>query len=372
MVWRADIRTVYTGTYSCSRPINWRNMSISISSLIKDLNVGRDHTAETAEWIMSEILQGKLSDEEIASWITALSTKGETPEEIEFFINIMYRYALPINISQRAVDPVGTGGDGFHTINISTTSAIVAASAGCIVAKHGSVAATSKSGSADVLLELGINTDLDGAANEASVAKFGIAFMKATKYHSSLRYAAPARRAIAKPTVFNVLGPLSNPSKPKAIALGIAPLNRFDLMSEVMRNRGADGFVVRGNDGMDEITIVTTTKVREIFDGKARDFEISPEDFGFERASIDTLRGGLPAENAVIIRDYLAGKTGPIRDALLLNSGLTIAAFRGEHQKDIYEQIKFGIQSAADAIDSGKALKLLNEWGTYTQSVGAN
>lgn len=345
-------------------------MSIGIDSLISDLNIGRDHTSESAEWIMGEILQGKLTDEEIGKWIIALSAKGETPEEIEFFIKIMYRYALPISISARAVDPVGTGGDGFHTINISTTSAIVAAAAGCVVAKHGSVAATSKSGSADVLIELGINTDLDGKTNEESINKFGIAFMKATKYHSSLRYAAPARRAIGKPTVFNVLGPLANPSKPKAIALGVAPLNRFDLMSEVMRNRGTDGFVVRGNDGMDEITIVTTTKVREIFDGKAKDYEISPEDLGFKRDSIDTLRGGLPAENAVIIREYLAGKTGPIRDALLLNSGLTIAAYNGFHEKDIYEQIKIGIESASDAIDSGRALKLLNEWGTFTQEVG--
>ena len=345
-------------------------MSIGIESLISDLKSGHDHSAESAEWIMSEILQGKLTDDQIARWITALSAKGETPEEIEFFINIMYRYALPINISQRAVDPVGTGGDGFNTINISTTSAIIAAAAGSIVAKHGSVAATSKSGSADVLVELGINIDLDGKTNEDSISKFGIAFMKATKYHSSLRYAAPARRAIGKPTVFNVLGPLSNPSKPKAFALGIAPQNRFDLMSEVMRNRGADGFIVRGNDGMDEITIVTSTKVREIFDGKQKDYEISPEDFGFKRDSIDTLRGGLPAENAAIIRDYLAGKQGPIRDALLLNSGLTIAAYNGKHEKDIYDQIKIGIESAVDAIDSGSALKLLNDWGSYTQEVG--
>ncbi|TSA21555.1 MAG: anthranilate phosphoribosyltransferase [Actinomycetales bacterium] len=346
-------------------------MSISIESLISDLKIGRDHSAESADWIMNEILQGKLTDEQIANWVTALSAKGETPEEIEFFINIMYRYALPINISQRAVDPVGTGGDGFNTINISTTSAIIAAAAGSIVAKHGSVAATSKSGSADVLIELGVNIDLDGKTNEDSISKFGIAFMKATKYHSSLRYAAPARRAIGKPTVFNVLGPLSNPSKPKAFALGIAPLNRFDLMSEVMRNRGADGFIVRGNDGMDEITIATSTKVREIFDGKQKDFEISPEDFGFKRASVDTLRGGLPAENAVIIRDYLAGKQGPIRDALLLNSGLTIASYNGKHEKDIHEQIKVGIESAIDAIDSGSALKLLNDWGSYTQEVGS-
>jgi anthranilate phosphoribosyltransferase len=345
-------------------------MSIGIESLISDLKSGHDHSTESAEWIMSEILQGKLTDEQIANWITALSAKGETSEEIEFFIKIMYQYALPINISQRAVDPVGTGGDGFNTINISTTSAIIAAAAGSIVAKHGSVAATSKSGSADVLVELGVNIDLDGKTNEDSISKFGIAFMKATKYHSSLRYAAPARRAIGKPTVFNVLGPLSNPSKPKAFALGIAPQNRFDLMSEVMRNRGADGFIVRGNDGMDEITIVTSTKVREIFDGKQKDYEITPEDFGFKRDSIDTLRGGLPAENAAIIRDYLAGKKGPIRDALLLNSGLTIAAYNGKHEKDIHEQIKVGIESATDAIDSGRALNLLNDWGSYTQEVG--
>ena len=345
-------------------------MNLNIDSLIKDLTNGLDHSADSAEWIMSEILQGKISDEEIAKWITALTAKGETADEIEFFINIMYRYALPINIGIRAVDPVGTGGDGFNTINISTTSAIIAAAAGCKVAKHGSVAATSKSGSADVLVELGINIDLDGKTNEESIAKFGIAFMKATKYHSSLRHAAAARRAVGKPTVFNVLGPLSNPSRPAAFALGIAPQNRFDLMSEVMRKRGADGFVVRGDDGMDEITIVTTTKVREIFDGKSKDYEISPEDFGFKRASIETLRGGLPAENAAIIREYLAGKTGPIRDALLLNSGLAIAAFNGSHGKDIFDQITIGIESAANAIDSGRALQLLNEWGAYTQSVG--
>ena len=137
-----------------------------------------------------------------------------------------------------------------------------------------------------------------------------------------------------------------------------------------MRDRGNDGFVVRGNDGMDEVTIVTSTRVREIYDGKFKEHEISPEDFGFAKASIDTLRGGLPSENAQIIRGYLAGKAGPIRDALLLNSGLTIAAYKGEHDKDIHEQIKSGIQSAAEAIDSGSALKLLNEWGLYTQKVG--
>ena len=345
-------------------------MSVGIDSLISDINLGHNHTAESAEWVMSEILQGKLSDEEIANWIIALSAKGETAEEITYFINILYQYALPINIRERAVDPVGTGGDGFHTINISTTSAIIAAAAGSVVAKHGSVAATSKSGSADVLVELGINIDLDGPTNEESISKFGIAFIKATKYHSSLRFAAPARRAIGKPTVFNILGPLANPSRPKAFVLGVAPENRFDLMSEVMRDRGNDGFVVRGNDGMDEVTIVTSTRVREIYYGKFKEHEISPEDFGFAKASIDTLRGGLPSENAQIIRGYLAGKAGPIRDALLLNSGLTIAAYKGEHDKDIHEQIKSGIQSAAEAIDSGSALKLLNEWGLYTQKVG--
>jgi len=345
-------------------------MSLSIDSLIKDVSAGHDHSAETAEWVMNEMLQGLLSDDQIARWISALSAKGETAEEIEYFINIMYRFALPIDISQRAVDPVGTGGDGFHTINISTTAAIVAAAAGCVVAKHGSVAASSKSGSADVLVELGVNTELDVKANEDSISKFGIAFMKATKYHSALRYAAPARRAIGKPTVFNVLGPLANPSKPQAFALGIAPINRFDLMSDVMRYRGAEGFVVRGNDGMDEITIVTSTKVREIFNGQAKDYEIVPEDFGFSKDSIDSLRGGMPKDNALIIRDYLAGKEGSIRSALLLNSALAIAAYRGEHERDFYDQLKSGIESATEAIDSGTALKLLNEWGSYTQAVG--
>jgi anthranilate phosphoribosyltransferase len=342
------------------------NQSKILNSLISDLKVGRDHSLESAQWVMGEILQGKLNDEEIALWTTALSAKGETAEEIEYFVNIMYQYALPINISQRAVDPVGTGGDGFNTINISTTSAIVAASAGCVVAKHGSVAATSKSGSADVLAELGINTDLDGAANLRALERFHIAFMKATKYHSSLRYAAPARRAIGRPTVFNVLGPLSNPSRPKAFALGVAPQNRFDLMSEVMKNRGADGFVVRGDDGMDEITIVTTSKVREIFDGMTRDFYIAPEDFGFKRASVESLRGGTPKENATIIREYLAGKTGPVRDALLLNSALAIAAYDGKHNLDLLDQLNSGIARASDAIDSGLALNLLDSWGRYT------
>ena len=279
------------------------------------------------------------------------------------------KYSLPIQISERAVDPVGTGGDGKNTVNISTSAAIVTTAAGARVVKHGSIAASSKSGAADVLAALGIATDLTGPEVEETVYKLGIGFMKATTFHSALRHAAPARKSLGVPTVFNILGPLANPAQPKAIALGVAPIEKLPIMAKVIADRGGEGFAFRGDDGIDELTLATTSTIIQIYNGEMSTHIFDPEEIGIERAPLSALVGGAPAVNAQIIRDVFAGEQGPIRDAILLNSAIAIAAFKGDFSLGITQQIANGYVLAQQAIDSGKALNLLNDFAKLTQEL---
>ncbi|TSA47466.1 MAG: anthranilate phosphoribosyltransferase, partial [Actinomycetales bacterium] len=208
-------------------------MEVFWSQLFSHLSDHKDLTSELAISVMSEILEGRASEAHIAKFLTLLNEKGESATEISLLAEQLLRYALPINISERAVDPVGTGGDGKNTVNISTSAAIVTTAAGARVAKHGSIAASSKSGSADVLSALGVATQLLGPEIEKCVHKLGIGFMKATTFHAALRHAAPARRSLGTPTVFNILGPLVNPARPVAIALGVASLEKLPIMARV-------------------------------------------------------------------------------------------------------------------------------------------
>lgn len=342
------------------------------SNLFTHLQSKEDLTPELATFVMTEILEGQAPEEDIKNFLLLLKDKGESSTDIALLAEMLFKYALPINISERAVDPVGTGGDGKNTVNISTSAAIVTTAAGARVVKHGSIAASSKSGSADVLAALGIATELTGPDVEKCVYKYGIGFLKATTFHSALRHAAPARRALGVPTVFNVLGPLANPAKPKVIALGVAPLAKLPVMAKVVADRGGEGFAFRGDDGIDELTLATTSTIIEIHDGATTTHSFDPQEIGIERAPLSSLVGGIPEVNAQIIRDVFKGKPGPIRDAIALNAAITIAAFKADYGIGLVQQIANGYVMAQQAIDSGKALELLDTWGAYTRELSAD
>ena len=328
-----------------------------------------DLPAELVHEIMGEVLEGKAEPENLKRFLLSLKEKGETAEEVGALVAQMYEHAAPINISARAVDIVGTGGDKSNTINISTMSAIVAAAAGAVVVKHGNRAASSKSGSADLLEALGVVINLDGRLVEQCVSQLRIGFCFAPNFHPAMRHAAPVRKELGVPTVFNILGPLANPAKPKAAAIGVANDRMHLVMAQVLGDRGVDGFVFRGDDGLDEITLATTTQVLSIGNGEIQSGLIDPNDFGINRAPISELVGGDANQNAEIAKQIFAGETGAPRDAVLLNSASAIAAYNGDLEYDLHSRISAGIDAAKQAIDSGAAADLLNRWVEFTQAL---
>jgi anthranilate phosphoribosyltransferase len=319
---------------------------------------------------MNEILVGNADIELIKSFLLALKSKGETAEEVGALVAQMYQHSGPITIKERAVDTVGTGGDGANTINISTTAAIIAAAAGVKVVKHGNRAASSKSGAADLLEALGININLDGAGVEKSFTELGIGFCFAPVFHPAMRFAAPARKELGTPTVFNLLGPLANPAKPQAAAIGVANERMHLVMAQVLGDRGVDGFVFRGDDGLDEITLATTTSVLSIGNGEISSDLIDPLDFGIARAPISALVGGDATENARITTAIFAGEKGAPRDAVVLNAAAAIAAYEARFDLNLHDRMAQGVSRAIEAIDSGAATRLVAQWADLTQKLG--
>ena len=332
---------------------------------------GLDLETQDVQWCMNEILTGNANLEVIKEFLLALKSKGETSEEVGALVAQMYQHCAPITINERAVDTVGTGGDGAHTINISTTAAIIAAAAGVKVIKHGNRAASSKSGSADLLEALGINIDLDGVGVEKTFSELGIGFCFAPVFHPAMRFAAPARKELGTPTVFNILGPMANPAKPKAAAIGVANERMHLVMAKVLSARGVDGFVFRGDDGLDEITLATTTSVLTIGSGEMRGERIDPLDFEIKRAPISDLVGGDATENARITMAIFAGEKGAPRDAVVLNAAAAIAAYEARFDLNLHQRMALGISRAVDAIDSGAATRLVSQWAELTQKLRA-
>jgi len=281
----------------------------------------------------------------------------------------MYSYSAAINIAERSVDTVGTGGDGANTINISTAAAIVTNAAGARVVKHGNRAASSKSGSADLLEALGIKIDLTGAEVEQTVYKIGIGFCFAPVFHSSMKYAAAARKELGVPTVFNILGPLANPAKPKACAIGVARAELLPLMAQVLLDQGKEGFVFRGDDGLDEVSLSTTTQVIQISDGELNESVFNPADLGISSAPISELAGGDATYNAQMTLKIFAGEKGAMRDAVTLNAAFAIAAFKADFNLPLQTQIANGFVLANKAIDSGAALSVVKKWAELTNEI---
>jgi anthranilate phosphoribosyltransferase len=340
--------------------------------LNKELSEQVDLGREQMQWAMHQLLTDNAPLEPLKEFLLAMHSKGEAPLEVEAAIAEMMKFSLPISIPDRSVDIVGTGGDGAHTFNISTTAAIVTTAAGARTVKHGSRAATSKSGAADCLEALGVRIDLDGKEVEQTVYKLGIGFCFAQKFHAALRFAAPARKEIKVATMFNILGPLANPAQPKAIALGVANPKMMSVMAKVLLDRGCEGFVFRGDDGLDEISLETTTTVLQIHDGKIREEKFDPRNLNIDSSPISELVGGDAQFNAEVSRRIFAGERGAPRDAVLLNAAAGIAAFKGDFSLSVEQQFANGLVLAAQAIDSGRATTLLNNWAQMTQELASS
>jgi anthranilate phosphoribosyltransferase len=346
--------------------------SIDWAASITKLNNGLDLKPMEAQDLMREVLEDRADKEILKEFLLALKAKGETPEEVGALVAQMYAYCAPISIADRSVDTVGTGGDGAHTINISTTAAIIAAAAGSRVVKHGNRAASSKSGAGDLLEALGVAINLDGAKVSKTVAELGIGFCFAPVFHPAMRFAAPARKELGTPTVFNILGPLANPARPKAAAIGVANERMHLVMAQVLADRGVEGFVFRGDDGLDEITLATSTSVLTIGNGEITSDRIDARDFALDNAPISALVGGDAKENARITKAIFAGEKGAPRDAVLLNAAAAIAAFDGEMSQGIHERISNSLEKAITAVDSGAATDLLDRWIVLSQSLSAD
>ena len=337
--------------------------------ILKSLSDKSDLSSEQITWAMSQILEGKASNDEIKQFLTGLKAKGESAAEVEALVAQMYSYSAAINIAERSVDTVGTGGDGANTINISTAAAIVTNAAGARVVKHGNRAASSKSGSADLLEALGIKIDLTGAEVEQTVYKIGIGFCFAPIFHSSMKHAASARKELGVPTVFNILGPLANPAKPVACAIGVARAELLSLMAQVLLDQGKEGFVFRGDDGLDEVSLSTTTQVIQISDGKLTESVFNPADLGIASAPISELAGGDSAYNAQMTLKIFSGEKGAMRDAVTLNAAFAIAAFKADFNLPLQTQIANGFVLANKAIDSGAALSVVKKWAELTNEI---
>jgi anthranilate phosphoribosyltransferase len=319
---------------------------------------------EQAQWAMTEILQGRASDAHIAAFSMLMRAKDETPEEIEALLSAMLERATSVAVAGPVLDVVGTGGDRAHTVNVSTMSAIVAAAAGARVVKHGNRAASSACGSADVLAALGVTVDLPAEAIEPCVDEAGIAFCFAPIFHPALRHAAQARRDLGVPSFFNILGPLANPARPAAALVGCAFEPMAEVMADVLRRQGVSALVVRGLDGLDEITTEGPTAVWDATGQEVHRTVFTPETFGVARSPISALRGGDAARNAELVREVLAGKTGPVRDVVVANAAAAWAAWEavGSPGLDLQQRVGIGVDKVAEAIDSGAAGALLDRW----------
>jgi anthranilate phosphoribosyltransferase len=319
-------------------------------------------TAEETAWAMNEIMSGQATDVQIAGFAIALRAKGETVAEVAGLAAGMLDHATRINVPGPAVDLVGTGGDQAHTVNISTMAAIVAAAAGARMIKHGNRAASSSCGAADVLEELGVVINLPPEVTARIAAELGIAFCFAPLYHPALRYAGKTRSELGIPTVFNFLGPLTNPARPTAQAVGVFHPRMAGIIAGVFADRGCSSLVFRGDDGLDELTTTGTSTVWVVRDGTATETTFDPADIGIARSQPGDLRGADKVFNARVAREVLAGAPGPVRDIVALNAAAALVAVAATTPATLTTALSDGYTQACEAIDSGRATALLDRW----------
>ncbi len=336
-------------------------MSPTWSEVLGALVQRSDLTGEQAAWAMGEILAEAATPAQIAGFAVALRAKGETIDEVTGLIDAMYAVATPLTIPGRALDVVGTGGDRSMSVNISTMAAIVAAGAGARVVKHGNRSASSQAGSADVLEALGIRLDLRADEVARIAEQVGITFCFAAAFHPAMRHAAGPRRELAIPTTFNILGPLANPVRPAAQAVGCADSRMAPVMAGVLARRGVDAWVFRGDDGLDELTTTTTSQVWLVHDGVVTASQVDPAGLGITLSRQEDLRGGDAQHNAEVVHRLLDGEQGPVRDAVLLNAAAGLAVYDAPGAT-VDEALPAAYAKAAEAVDSGAAAAVLTRW----------
>lgn len=316
-----------------------------------------DLTGEEARAVMNGIMSGEATDAQIAALLTALRMKGETVDEITAFAAVMREKADPVNVAKGVVvDTCGTGGDKTGTFNISTTAAFVAAGAGARVAKHGNRSVSSRCGSADVLEELGVVLDLDAVTTGEIINEIGIGFLFAPRLHAAMKYVMPARKQMGLRTVFNILGPLTNPAGASAQVVGVYDPDLTETLAAVLGNLGSKHvLVVNGAGGLDELSTLGKTKISEMIDGAVSNYEVSPEQLGLPTATLDEIRGADAAANAGFVMAVLNGQSGPRRDIVTLNAAAALVA------ADLAANLKAGLEMANAAIDDGSARMKLDD-----------
>jgi anthranilate phosphoribosyltransferase len=336
-----------------------------IREAIAAVAAGKSLKMAQAAAVMREIMEGEATPAQLGAFLMALHIKEETPEEIAGMAQVMREKALKVRAVGPLIDTCGTGGDGKNTFNVSTAAALVAAGAGLKVAKHGNRAASGSCGSADVLEALGVKIDLAPEGVQRCIEEVGVGFMFAPVFHPAMRHAAPVRREIGIPTVFNVLGPLTNPAGVQSQLLGVANAQLGEKMAEVLRLLGIHhALVVHGEDGLDELTLSGKTTGWEVLDGVIHSWTLPVDHAGLPRATIKDIRGGTKEDNAATIRRILQGEKGPIRDVVLLNSGAALVV------GDRAATVRQGVEMAAEIVDSGQALRKLDELIKLSQKLG--
>ena len=343
-------------------PVQARSWPEVLGALIS----GTDLSAGDTAWAMDRIMSGEAADAQIAAFLVGLRAKGETVEEISGLVESMYAHATVIEVPGRAVDIVGTGGDRAKTVNISTMSAIVAAGAGALVVKHGNRAASSASGATDVLEKLGVNLGLTAQRIAEVAVEAGITYCPAPVFHPAMRHAGTARGELGVPTAFNLLGPLTNPARVGANAVGCFDTRMAGLIAGVLAERGSSALVFRGDDGLDELTVTGTSTVWQVRNGSVERTVFDPREVGIGYVGIEALRGADAAYNAAVARRVLAGEQGPVRDAVLLNSASALVAL-DQTDDPLVEQIGAAMKRTAESIDSGAAERVLARWAAATQ-----
>ena len=321
-----------------------------------------DHlTADHAATVLAEIMEGRSGDVQTGAFLVALRAKGETVPELVGLARTMRSLAAPVTTSRAdLIDTAGTGG-GPSTFNVSTTAALVAAGAGCAVAKHGNRSSTSKCGSAELLEALGVNIDLDPDQVASCIDTIGFGFMFAPRHHAAMAHVVPVRKELAVRTIFNFLGPLTNPAGAQRQLLGVSDRHYQETIAEALVGLGSSrAMVVTAEDGIDELSITSRTRVIEVSDGSTEEWFVEPGEFGLAEAELEDVAGGTPEENAAVARAVLGGEAGPRRDLVLLNAGAAI------YVAGVAESLEAGIGKAAEAIDSGKAENLLERLTTAT------
>ena len=341
--------------------------------ILTSLMKGEDLSVSDAAWSMEQVMTGRVTPAQLAAFLVALRLKGETVDEIVGFRDAILEHALPLPVDAMALDIVGTGGDRFGTVNVSTMASVVAAASGVPVLKHGNKAASSASGSSDVLRALGLDLSLTPERVTEVFADTGISFAFAAAFHPGFANAGAVRGELGVPTVFNFLGPLCNPARPEASAVGVAHLDRVPLMVGVFQTRGATALVFRGDDGLDELTTTGHSHIWEVSGGTVKEHDLDPRELGIPRATIEDLQGGDAEHNARIVREVLAGAEGPVRDIVLLNAAAGLVSYDlardpAQFQRHILDRFREQLTVAAEAIDSGAATRKLDEWIAATRA----